>query len=240
MTPRAHRLLEMGVGRWGWGDGGGGLSSALLAPRCALSLASGHCARLGALQGFHRLRLCSGQLGPPSSVPQAPKESPDCMVTVGVSQARPLSCPGPFARLQRGLKQPQVVEWAAGPTVRPAQWGPGVGRPALLGTLSFVHGIITALPGPARVSSVSLEPEPWPCLPKCMCVQVKGAQAGPGPLLLPWALTWGRGLPHAPDAGGSCSSGWWGPPVPPWCLWVRHTALIILTCQGKTGQPPCR
>lgn len=64
--------------------------------------------------------------------------------------------------------------------------------------------------------------------------------AGKRFLLLPWALTWGRGLPHALDAGGSSSSGWWGPPVPPWCqgLWVRHTALIPLTCQGRWGGGP--
>ena len=48
--PWAHRLLEMGGGEMG----GGGLSSALLAPRCALSLAPGPCARLGGLRGFHR------------------------------------------------------------------------------------------------------------------------------------------------------------------------------------------
>ena len=58
------------------------------------------------------------------------------MVTAGASWARPLSCPGPFARLQRGLKQPQVVEWAAGPPV----------RPALLGPPSFVHQDYPSLP----------------------------------------------------------------------------------------------
>lgn len=122
---------------------------------------------------------------------------------------------------------------------RLAQLEPGAGMP-YLGTLfplwSFSNVIITAITLPEARAFPS-----WQLLPLnsslgpdhlSACAQVK-AQPGPpaaaqSPWALLWKLTWRRGLPHAPDTGGSCSSGRWGQSVPPlcWGLQVRDTVWV--------------
>lgn len=77
-------------------------------------------------------------------------------------------------------------------------------------------GITPALPGPARLSSVSLEPEPRPCLPECVCVQVSVPAAARGTHL-------GKGAP-------SCPGRWWQQ-----LFWVVGAARASLV-PGSVGQ----
>lgn len=77
-------------------------------------------------------------------------------------------------------------------------------------------GITPALPGPARLSSVSFEPEPRPCLPECVCVQVSVPAAARGTHL-------GKGAP-------SCPGRWWQQ-----LFWVVGAARASLV-PGSVGQ----
>lgn len=139
---------------------------------------------------------------------------------LGARDQSPL--PAPFPHLQHGLKQLRRAERPGllGPSESSwHSWNPG--------TVSLLGHHCAGAPGPHPSAVSALDPETGRG-PGALSVGACKTRPGlarppalPGALGFAVALTWGGGLPHAPDAGGSCSSGWWGLPVAPGCQGLR-------------------